>query len=457
MLEKIAVGWESVENVFLANTSLRKPFILLGRHGVCKTTVAKQLSQIFGDHSFRFYDATKDDLVSIAGIPIPDKLAQGQLEFSRHDRSIWDAKVIVVDELTRASKENQNLWLEILEEKTCFGKPLVYEMLIATMNPDSYASTFKLDEALLDRFYAVIPVPELQKDTSASVYKKLIDLNLRGRDAISSVDLKTIVEGIRKRYEEIKNNRELMEGIVDYISNFFEIFLSQSEVYVSPRKAVQLTEEIAAFASTGLEIEKAAESALIYTLSLPLKIKTETLLQIHNTLKPLLKKSSLSEADKVRLDISKLTDTTKTLAYLRDNLDRLESNLPYDECDKLLTGVDAKGKELLLFQQILEKVKGHEEQKRKISGKIALETAERVGKLVSKLGETEVCSDEDTTMKERVMAFTELIRKMPLPAKVLEFLFEAENLEMEKIVQFIKEVTDGDKPETDQGLLAPGS
>ena len=449
MLEKIVVGWQEIEDVFLANTSLNKPFILLGRHGICKTTVARELSKIYGEDGFRFYDATKDDLVSIAGIPIPEKLAAGKLEFSKHNRSIWDAKVIVVDELTRANKENQNLWLEILEEKTCFGKSLQYEMFIATMNPDSYASTFKLDEALLDRFYAVIPVPELQKGTASSVYKELINLNLNKRNNNFSFDMKEKVEEIRKRYENLKNNKSIIEGVVDYVSNFFEVLLSQTEIYVSPRKIVQLTEEILAIASTGKNIEESTETAIVYTLSIPLKIELEILMQIHTNLKPLLNKYNLSETDKIRLEISKLTDKGKVLLFLEENLERVEENLPYDEFEKLIAEIDVKGKELLVFQKILQKVKGHDEQKRRINGKVALEICEKVGNIIEKISSAEVLSDEDIKMRKKVLVFSDMIRKMPLSQEVMNFLFSEDSSDREKIIQFIKEVTNENKSEID--------
>jgi len=449
MLEKIVVGWQEIEDVFLANTSLNKPFILLGRHGICKTTVARELSKIYGEDGFRFYDATKDDLVSIAGIPIPEKLAAGKLEFSKHNRSIWDAKVIVVDELTRANKENQNLWLEILEEKTCFGKSLQYEMFIATMNPDSYASTFKLDEALLDRFYAVIPVPELQKGTTSSVYKELINLNLNKRNNNFSFDMKEKVEEIRKRYENLKNNKSIIEGVVDYVSNFFEVLLSQTEIYVSPRKIVQLTEEILAIASTGKNIEESTETAIVYTLSIPLKIELEILMQIHTNLKPLLNKYNLSETDKIRLEISKLTDKGKVLLFLEENLERVEENLPYDEFEKLIAEIDVKGKELLVFQKILQKVKGHDEQKRRINGKVALEICEKVGNIIEKISSAEVLSDEDIKMRKKVLVFSDMIRKMPLSQEVMNFLFSEDSSDREKIIQFIKEVTNENKSEID--------
>ena len=43
MLEEIVAGWDSIEPVFLANVALRKPFILLGRHGVGRPAQASTL------------------------------------------------------------------------------------------------------------------------------------------------------------------------------------------------------------------------------------------------------------------------------------------------------------------------------------------------------------------------------------------------------------------------------
>jgi len=221
MLEGIVVGWEGIEDVFIANLAMKKPFILVGRHGICKTKVSKEIAKIYqneNDSHFRFYDATKDDLISIAGIPIPEQLKKGKLAFSHHDRSIWEARIIVVDEISRANKENSNLWLEILEEHTCFGKKLVYETFISTMNPETYASTMKVDEALIDRFYAVIPVPDFQKST-AKDFRKVIELNLNrsNRDEENHLpSAKRTLEGIRKQYAKLLENLEFLEGVKDF-------------------------------------------------------------------------------------------------------------------------------------------------------------------------------------------------------------------------------------------------
>jgi len=455
MLEKIVIGWEEIEPVFLANIALKKPFILLGKHGTSKTTCAKEISKIYGKDEFRFYDATKDDLISIAGIPIPEKLAQGKLEFSKHDRSIWNAKVIVVDELTRANKDSQNLWLEILEEKTCFGRALNYETFIATMNPESYASCFKLDEALLDRFYAAIPVPELQKGTPAKTFKQVIQVNLKRENKKLGIDkINEEIEKIRNSFEEVTGSKDIVEGVVAYVSSFMEILLSQTTNYVSPRKSIQLTEEIFAISayykirSKCEYLEKGAEDSLIYTLSIPLKIKPEVLLQIHQNLKPLLRKYSLSEVDQIRIEIAKIKETKEILVYLEENIKRIANHLPSDELDKLLARVNgeiSEDSELLRFKKILEEVGGHEEQKRKIEGKIFICLFKKMESVVSVILGRAVHNEENLLVLEKATEFVRYFSFVPLPLKIKMFLLSWEEDKEEKVIEFIKKGEFNDK------------
>jgi len=456
MLEKIVIGWEEIEPVFLANIALRKPFILLGKHGTSKTTCAKEISKIYGKDEFRFYDATKDDLISIAGIPIPQRLAEGKLEFSEHNRSIWKAKVILVDELTRANKESQNLWLEILEEKTCFGRSLHYEALIATMNPESYASCFKLDEALLDRFYAAIPVPELQKGTTAKTFKGIIEVNLKRKDkGLEKQEIKKEIEEIRNNYEEIIGKKSIVEGVVEYVSSLMEILLSQVGNYISPRKSIQLTEEILALSSCykmrdkADYLEKGAKDSLLYTLGIPLKIKPELLMQIHENLKPVLKKYSLTEVDRIRIEIAKIKETKKMLFYLKKNIKRIEDHLPLDEVEKLLAKLNEEigqnGEFLSLFKEILEEIEGHEEQKREIEGKLLIYLVRKVEKVISVLVQRNIHNEEDILALDKATEFTSHLVSIPLPSKITNFLLSKKIDKEDSIIEFIKKGEFDDK------------
>ena len=93
LLNRLIHGFNDLEPVILGLMALDKSFIMIGRHGTGKTRLAKWLSQGFGRDSFVFYDATKDDLISIAGIPDPESIKSGKLRFIGHERSIWDKSV----------------------------------------------------------------------------------------------------------------------------------------------------------------------------------------------------------------------------------------------------------------------------------------------------------------------------------------------------------------------------
>jgi MoxR-like ATPase len=444
MLEHLVVGWQEIEPLFLVNIALNKPFILLGRHGTCKTTCAKAIARIYGKKSFRFYDATRDDLISIAGIPIPQKLAQGKLEFSEHDRSIWQARVIVIDELTRANKENQNLWLEILEEKTCYGKKLCYEALIATMNPESYAATFKLDEALLDRFYAILPVPDLQKGTSSDTYKKVIRMNLKTQN-LATDETKQLVQRIKLSYGTLHSNRIVLNTVTDYVAQFMEILLTKTDAYISPRKTVHLVEEIlglgAFFKTHGKDnsLIKAAQIALTHVIGIPFRIKSELLMQIHSTLKRILTDQAIDEADKIRIDLAKCSNNDQFIHYLTKNIRNVKKHLPFDETDKLLSQAveQAENAHLPLLRDLMNRIEGHEEQKRIVEGRMLFYEIEAANRIQQHLLRYVIHNDDDFATFAALQSFIQQLKKVPFDRTIEKLVFKKE-IDFRQIMRFIR-------------------
>jgi len=462
MLENLVIGWEDIEPVFLVNVALSKPLILLGRHGTCKTTCAKEIANIYGRKAFRFYDATKDDLISIAGIPIPQRLAQGKLEFSKHDRSIWNAKVIVIDELTRANRENQNLWLEILEEKTCFGKKLCYEVLIATMNPESYAATFKLDEALLDRFYAVIPVPDLQKGTTSDTFKQVIQMNLKEHNLKRDM-VNKLIKHIRTTYKILHNSKDVVNAVSEYVSNYMEILLGKINTYISPRKTLHLVEEILALGSyykvynQSNYLEKAAQTALTYVLGIPFKIKPEILSQIHGNLKQLLLKKTIDECARIRLELVKQTGNASLIKYVKENIERIKRHLPYDETEKLLAQIIDKSEDkyLPVLRDILSRIKGHEEHKKAVNARIIFYEIKAIDKIQQHFTRHSIRNDKDFELFEKIKSFGYKLKKLPLDKRIERLIFKDE-IDYKQMLKFIeKGGFNADKAETDPGV--PGS
>jgi MoxR-like ATPase len=459
MLENLVIGWETIEPVFLVNIALNRPFILLGRHGTCKTTCAKEIAKIYGKKSFRFYDATKDDLISIAGIPIPQRLAKGKLEFSKHDRSIWNAKVIVIDELTRANRENQNLWLEILEEKTCFGRKLYYEALIATMNPESYAATFKLDEALLDRFYAVVPVPDLQKGTTSETFKKVIRMNMKAQ-SMNRNETNKLIKKIRTTYRTLHGNKDIVNAVSEYVSNYMEILISKTDSYISPRKTIHLVEEIMGLGSYYKHcgqmnyLSQGAHTALTYVLGIPFKIKPELLMQIHANLKQLLLKKTIDDCARIKLELAKVSGNGALTKYVKKNIERIKRFLPYDETEKLLAQIVDKSddKNLPVLRDILNRVNGHEEQKKAIKARILFYEIKAVDRIQQRFAQYTIRNDMDFELFDRIKSFSHRLKRLPLDKKIERLIFKNE-IDDKEILKFIgKGGFDADKTETHSGV-----
>ena len=372
LFDNIAIGWHDIEPIIITNLALKKPIILEGTHGICKSTLGREISRLFGENACRCYDATKDDLVSIASVPIPDELAKGRLVFSKHDRSIWDAKVVYIDELMRANRENQNLWLEILEEKTLFGQKLVYEMVIATQNPEGYASNFDLDEALLDRFNVVVPIPNLQTSKSELI-KKVIKINVNRKNGsggnleskLDIVALQKIVDDVRVEYAKMLGDKELSEVVYTFVSEFMELVLKiesksttgTDKLYISPRRWTHLAEEILGMYAYRLvtnrlenkqdkvkALEQSAYWSIFYTIATVLKVDMELLDNVFKKTKVILSEFALTEADRLRIDMMKMSADGDLIDYMNKNFDQIKELLPEYEIKMVLGKMISKDK-----------------------------------------------------------------------------------------------------------------
>ncbi|MBX3185756.1 MAG: AAA family ATPase [Labilithrix sp.] len=383
LLDGINHGYRDLEPVVVGLLAAQKSFMLVGRHGTGKTRLARALSEGFGPAGFVFYDATKDDLITIAGIPDPESLKKGRLHFVPHERTIWDKSTVVVDEITRANKESQNLWLEILEQRSCFGLPLPYRSLIATANPESYASAFQLDEALLDRFHAVVPVPEHQKDLTAEDVRTLVGLAApgaigrviaAGNDESGPLSRKPEATTLARTYADIQAaHAELVEGgavdrIAQYLGKLVPALLgvlregtTGAPTYVSARTyARNLPETILAIAAyykvAGAEepLRVGAVDALRYAVATKLQIKPQVLEPLHQAAESLLSSKGIAPGEALRLEIAAPSSFEKRLEQLSSRWDEIKETLAPDEIDKivgeLLRGASQKGEQEKLVE-----------------------------------------------------------------------------------------------------------
>lgn len=411
LITRINHGYRDIEAAVLGLMALNRSFMLIGRHGTGKTRLARVLSGGYGEDGFVFYDATKDDLVSIAGIPAPESLKTGRLEFVPHQRSIWDKSTIVVDEITRASKENQNLWLEIIEQRTCFGLDLPYRTLIATANPESYAAAFQLDEALLDRFYAVIPVPEMQDLVDAEDVAAMVRLAVRPHGDVEPAAIARVFAAIQKEYADLVEDGA-RERVAAYLGRFVPGALSllarQDGAYLSPRAyARNLPEAIlacaASHAAAGAQspLESGARDAVNYALATKLQLPPTMFLPLHEGARSLLSAGQDQTRRNVRLEIGEIQGFEDRLQYLAKNWPAIQSQLQPDELEKitgeLLRGASRKGEheKLVLLRERLTRLGYQGDALRQIDGTLLITLNKAVNLVLPRLGKVgEVAAQE---------------------------------------------------------------
>jgi hypothetical protein len=401
LLDRVNYGYHELEPVVVGLMAMHRSFMLIGRHGTGKTRLARVLSRGYGDKGFVFYDATKDDLISIAGIPDPESLRKGRLHFVPHERSIWDKSTIVVDEITRAGKESQNLWLEILEDRSCFGLPLAYRTVVATANPESYAAAFQLDEALLDRFHAVIPVPEQQEGVGAADVQAMIELAAGSQAPLEPTELARVFAEIQAAHASLVA-KGAVARVGQYLGKVVPVLLKmlreQNGPYVSPRTYCRNVPEtilaVAAYhqvAGAPEPLRRGAVDALRYALATKYQIKPVVLDQIHQSAEGLLTAGELPESEKIRMQIAMPATFEQRLEFLQAGWKSIQSALPADEVEKvlgeLLRGASKKGdqEKLVVLKHALDELGYKGDALRQLDGRLLIALNGAINAVMPKL------------------------------------------------------------------------
>jgi hypothetical protein len=135
--------------------------MLIGRHGVGKTTIVKDLAEKL-DVEFKYYSsATLDPYSELIGIPVPDTdhREQKNVDYFR-PKDLNRAEFIFFDELNRVQNERVlNAVLEIVQFKTINGEPLPnLKMVWCAINPPGDYQVVELDPALEDRFHMYVKI-----------------------------------------------------------------------------------------------------------------------------------------------------------------------------------------------------------------------------------------------------------------------------------------------------------
>lgn len=224
IINKIVRGYEEVEPCIMTALALRENLFVIGAHGNGKSSLGRVLGRAADPtgSGFRLFHADKAGLVQIGGLPDMERSREtGDMQFIYNQKSIFGAKVVLVDELPRADKERQNYWMEVLEDRTFQGKPTGHEMIIATGNDQTYHGNFKFDLALLSRFLFVIPAPTFEEIESGEVVA-MVRLNRKnGRDLVSVAnEVQDLVVRMRTTMDKLWESEDLLEQLEQFIGTF---------------------------------------------------------------------------------------------------------------------------------------------------------------------------------------------------------------------------------------------
>jgi hypothetical protein len=165
ILERLGViGWGAYERAIEAFLLLGGSMLMVGSHGEGKSMLAKKLGVALGV-SMATYDASKSVWEDIIGFPDPARLMNLELRKDcigipriETPTSIWGKRLLLVDEINRATPEIQSKWLEVILNQTMMGEPTGCKWIISAMNP-GYAGTNPLDLALASRYMFFLNAP----------------------------------------------------------------------------------------------------------------------------------------------------------------------------------------------------------------------------------------------------------------------------------------------------------
>ena len=167
---RVILGKQGQIRLALACLLARGHLLIEDVPGVGKTTLAHLLSKLLG-LEFQRIQFTSDLLpADILGVSVFDRDAG---EFRFHPGPIF-ARLILADEINRATPKTQSALLEAMEERqvTADGRtrPLPEPFfVIATQNPAHQIGTFPLPESQLDRFLMRISIGYPDRDAERAI------------------------------------------------------------------------------------------------------------------------------------------------------------------------------------------------------------------------------------------------------------------------------------------------
>lgn len=200
-----------------------------GSSGTGKTTLVQRLGALnhkAGGGTYGIYSADKAQYEDFVGMPVPRKLDTDhpEIKIVPMENAIARQEVVLIDELNRATYENQEKFLSLFASRQIDGTDVECKYMYVAMNPvmtkegESYDGTQPLDKALGERIMFLVNMPSFGQLPIEAKMKLITASNKQTKWAPSDelVRLhKKFIEEARLKYEEAKE--KFMEPVAQYI------------------------------------------------------------------------------------------------------------------------------------------------------------------------------------------------------------------------------------------------
>lgn len=370
IFNRILFGYESLEPCILASIALggKNHLFIEGTHGIGKTTLGKTLALALDDtgRGFRYYPCDKLDMITMCGMPDVEAMKRGEFKFVPTQQSIWGAKLVILDELNRGGKEQQNYCLEALEEGTVKGIKHGVEMFIATGNNQTYKGTMDTDLALRSRFLFWLPAPSFRRELQSDQVESMVRLNIERRDGFTKSQMEPFAREIRELVAEMRSiiddvyeDEAKMRQITQFIGTFIQLLTERvnlsatlgdnDDAYVSPREfAAQFHRAIiglyAYFKTLGYDnaLQMAGEEAVKYNIESRHAVAGEEFVQVCSTAWQQTMGMLVSNIDtpegKIEMEFARCLNGPQKIAFWKEYLDEAAQILPPERL-RDMTGV----------------------------------------------------------------------------------------------------------------------
>ena len=153
---------EPVGSFLLASMAVGLKPLLIGLPGMAKTMLAQRLGEVLAPGATKTLDASTSSFDEIRGYIQPDSLREGRVQIVPGPWSVYEDRLLFVDELSRAPVYAQSRWLQLIHEHRVDGKETALEWVIAAMNPPNTEGCFGLGTATADRFHLAVQLDTVQ-------------------------------------------------------------------------------------------------------------------------------------------------------------------------------------------------------------------------------------------------------------------------------------------------------